>query len=86
MYHLGHFFIVIDPEAFMGIESFKEITTEILKELRASEKAPGQERIFTAGEKEFIVWQERKQNGVPINEGVQSDFIKVRDSFSINFN
>ena len=25
MYHLGHFFFVIDPEAFMGIETFSPL-------------------------------------------------------------
>jgi len=82
-YHLGHFFIVIDPEAFMGLDSFKTITTEILKELRSSEKAPGKKRIFTAGEKEYLVWQEREGTGVPINLAVQKDFINVRNSFRI---
>ena len=29
MYHLGHFFFVVDPEAFMGREEFKKIAGEI---------------------------------------------------------
>ena len=51
-YHLGHFFIAIDTEAFMGAEAFKKTCGDILRDLRGSEKAPGQERIYTAGEKE----------------------------------
>lgn len=84
-YHLGHFFIVIDPEAFMGVESFKEMCTEILHELRDSKKAPGQERIYTAGEKEYLVWLERKDKGVPVNEGVQREFIELRDKFNLPY-
>ena len=49
-YHLGHFFIAIDTEAFMGAEAFKKTCGDILRDLRGSEKAPGQERIYTAGE------------------------------------
>ena len=49
-YHLGHFFIVIDTEAFMGLDSFKKTCGNILRDLRASKKAPGQDRIYTAGE------------------------------------
>lgn len=52
-YHLGHFFIAIDTEAFMGAEAFKKTCGDILRDLRGSEKAPGQERIYTAGEKEY---------------------------------
>lgn len=78
-YHLGHFFIVINPEAFCGLETFKKIAGDILRDLRASKKAPGEERIYTAGEKEWLVWQERKDKGVPIGEAVQKEFIAVRD-------
>ncbi|MDR2922298.1 MAG: Ldh family oxidoreductase, partial [Treponema sp.] len=48
-YHLGHFFIAIDISAFVELSLFKKTTGDILRELRASAKAPGQERIYTAG-------------------------------------
>jgi len=84
-YHLGHFFIVIDPEAFLGADNFKKTCGDILRALRASEKAPGQERIYTAGEKEWLVWQYRKDKGVPVNEGVQKDLIAVRDMYGLDY-
>ena len=77
-FHLGHFFIAIDPEAFMGLETFKKTCGNILRELRASQKAPGHDRIYTAGEKEYLVWQERKNTGVPINASIQKEFNAVR--------
>lgn len=82
-YHLGHFFIAIDTEAFMGLEEFKKTAGDIMRELRASEKAPGHDHIFTAGEKEYDVWMERKDSGVPINDAVQLEFIKVRDQLGL---
>jgi len=84
-YHLGHWFIVIDPEAFMGLETFKKITGDILRELRASKKAPGQERIYTAGEKEYLAWLERKDKGVPIGEAVQKEILAVRDALGLDY-
>ena len=85
MYRLGHFFFVINPEFFMGLDTFKKTTGDICRGLRASEKAPGEDRIYTAGEKEWDAWQERKDKGVPIGESVQQDFIKVRDEFKLPF-
>ena len=82
-YHLGHFFIAIDTEAFMGAEAFKETCGDILRDLRGSEKAPGQERIYTAGEKEYDVWMYRKDKGVPVTEAVQKEFIGLRDEFGL---
>lgn len=82
-YHLGHFFIAIDTEAFMGAEAFKKTCGDILRDLRGSEKAPGQERIYTAGEKEYDVWMYRKDKGVPVTEAVQKEFIGLRDEFGL---
>ena len=84
-YHLGHFFLVIDPEAFLGLESFEHTAGEILRELRASEKAPGEERIYTAGEKEWLVWQDRKDKGVPVGEAVQKELVSIRDKKNLPY-
>ena len=85
MYHLGHFFFVIDPDAFMGREEFKKIAGDICRALRASKKAPGHDRIYTAGEKEYDVWLFRKDKGVPVGEGVQKDIIAVRDALNLDY-
>ena len=85
MYHLGHFFFVVDPEAFMGLEEFKKIAGEICRALRDSKKAPGESRIYTAGEKEHDVWLFRKDKGVPVGESIQKELIGLRDKFSLPY-
>ncbi|MGI6067742.1 Ldh family oxidoreductase [Absicoccus porci] len=84
-YHLGHFFLVINPEFFMGLDTFKKTAGDILRGLRNSQKAPGHDRIYTAGEKEWDVWQVRKDKGVPMGKGVQDDFKAVRDMYYLNY-
>lgn len=84
-YHLGHFFLLIDPEAFLGLDSFRKTTGDILRALRASRKAPGHDRIYTAGEKEYLVWQERKDSGVPVSESLQKELIAVRDAKNLPY-
>ncbi|GLC81806.1 Ldh family oxidoreductase [Lacrimispora brassicae] len=83
-FHLGHFFIAIDTEAFMGLDSFKKTCGDILRDLRGSVKDPGEDHIYTAGEKEYLVWQERKNSGVPINDAVQKEIIKIRDELGLS--
>lgn len=83
--HLGHFFIVLDPNAFMGEDAFRKTTGDILRALRASKKAPGHATIFTAGEKEYHIWQERKTKGVPIHPSVQKELIAIRDTLHLNY-
>jgi len=82
-YHLGHFFIAIDINAFIELDSFKKITGDILRELRASKKAPGHDRIYTAGEKEYLAWLERKDKGVPVNEALQKDMIALKKELNL---
>ncbi len=84
-YHLGHFFFVADPDAFLGEETFRKTCGQILRDLRASEKAPGQDRIYTAGEKEYLAFLERKDKGVPVGEAVQKDLTTVRDWYELPY-
>jgi len=85
MYHLGHYFFVVDPDAFMGRETFKKTAGEICRELRASKKAAGHTRIYTAGEKEYLAWLDRKDKGVPVGSGVQKDLTEVRDALGLDY-
>ncbi len=84
-YHLGHFFIAIDTDHFLGEELCRKKAGDIIRTIRASKKAPGQERIYTAGEKEYEIWQQRKDSGVPINESVQKEMSKVRDDLGLDY-
>jgi LDH2 family malate/lactate/ureidoglycolate dehydrogenase len=63
--------MAVDINAFVEPQKFKKTTGDILRELRASAKAPGQQRIYTAGEKEYLAWLERKDTGVPINDSLK---------------
>lgn len=72
-YHLGHFFMAINIAAFTKVADFKKTAGDILRALRTSKKVPGADRIYTAGEKEYLVWQERKKKGVPLNVELQKE-------------
>ena len=82
-YGLGHFFIAIDTEHFLGEQSCRKTAGDIIRSVRASKKAPDADRIYTAGEKEYEVWCARKETGVPINESVQQEMINVRNEMGL---
>lgn len=84
-YPLGHFFIAIDPDRFMGKEIFKKVASTILSQLRESEKAPGEQKIFTAGQKEYEAWLYRKDKGVPVNKPLQKVLTDLRDKFNLDY-
>lgn len=65
-YRLGHFFLAINVEAFAGLARFKKISGDMMRELRASRKAPDSPRIWTPGEKEYERMQTRLLDGIPV--------------------
>jgi len=77
--NLGHFFIAIDVSAFTDPDEFRKITGDILRNLRSSRKMPGHERIYTAGEKEYLTCQERRRTGIPINRSLQRELAQLRE-------
>ena len=78
-YRLGHFFMAVDIAGFTEPAAFKKTTGDILRALRASRKAPGQERIYTHGEKEYLTECERRDKGAPIVPALQRELIAMRD-------
>ncbi len=83
-YHLGHFFIAINISFFTELSEFKKITGDILRALRTSKKAPGHDRIYTAGEKEYENWLFRKGRGIPVNRAVQKEMLMMRDETGLS--
>jgi LDH2 family malate/lactate/ureidoglycolate dehydrogenase len=83
-FHLGHFFIAIDISAFIELDKFKKTTGDILRELRASAKAPEQVRIYTAGEKEYFAYLERKETGVPLNDSLQKTLKALKEEYGLS--
>lgn len=82
-YRLGHFFIAINVDTFIGLESFKKTAGSILRALRASQKMPGAEKIYVAGDKEYIKYQERSKEGVPIPDSLWEEMKFVTEKYKL---
>jgi len=63
---LGHFCIAIDPEAFMPIEQFKLRMDQMIRMIKASQLAPGNERMVIPGQLEFEKEKARRAHGIPL--------------------
>jgi LDH2 family malate/lactate/ureidoglycolate dehydrogenase len=80
---LGHFFMAIDVAHFIPPEESCRITGEIMRALQAAHKAPGAERIYVAGEKEYESEQRVRERGVPTNPNLRREFQAMRDELGI---
>jgi L-2-hydroxycarboxylate dehydrogenase (NAD+) len=72
-FKVGHFFMAMNVESFTPPGEFKATTSAIMRDLRQSTKAPGQPRIYTAGEKEAEYAKRVEQEGIPIVPNLQKE-------------
>jgi L-2-hydroxycarboxylate dehydrogenase (NAD+) len=82
-YMLGHFFLAIDVEHFIPLAVSRHVTGQIMRALQASHKAPGQDRIYVAGEKEHEKEELRRVQGIPVNHNLQREMQTMRDELKI---
>jgi L-2-hydroxycarboxylate dehydrogenase (NAD+) len=82
-YRVGQFFMAMNVENFTDLATFKHTTGEILRELRAADKAPGVDRIYTAGEKEFEMEKLVRARGVSVNPNLQDELNIVQKELGL---
>ncbi|MDG6225274.1 MAG: Ldh family oxidoreductase [Candidatus Thermoplasmatota archaeon] len=80
--NVGHFFIAIDVESFCDPEEFKASTGEILRQLRSSRRIG--DRVFTAGEKEYLSMLASEERGIPLDESLKREFMAMRDELGLD--
>jgi L-2-hydroxycarboxylate dehydrogenase (NAD+) len=83
-YMLGHFFLAIDIEHFVPLEVSRRITGQIMRALQNARQAPGEARIYVAGEKEYEKEKIIRKQGVPVNPNLRQELQTVRDKLNIS--
>jgi len=83
-YMLGHFFLAVDVEHFVPLATSRRITGQIMRALQASRRAPGQDRIYVAGEKEYEMEKLRREQGIPVNHNLRRELQTIRDELKIS--
>ena len=68
----------------MGKALFRRVATSILNELRESRKAPGEKRIYTAGELEWEARGYRERYGCPVPKSLQAVIDTLSERFSLH--
>lgn len=63
----GHFFLAIDIAAFTEPDAFRARVDGVIRELRASRRAEGVERLYAPGELEAETAAQYESEGIPLN-------------------
>lgn len=83
-YKLGHFFLAINIDFFTEVADFKKITGDIMKTLQGSTVAPNKDKIWIAGEKEYLSEKEIRAKGVPITPALLKNIKIMKEELSID--
>ena len=73
--------IRVDP--FVPVEQFRKHADEAIRQIRASKRVPGVERIYLPGEKEFETESERSRSGIPLSPEMQSELRQLADDVGL---
>lgn len=82
---ISHFFGAIRIDAFRDAADFRQDMDVALAQMKASPKAPGADRIYTAGEIEHERALENAKNGIPIHVKVWETLREVAAKSQIPF-
>lgn len=84
--NVGHFFGAVKIENFIELDKFKSTMDSMIQQLKNSQKAKGQNRVYIHGEKEFEKWEEYKKNGVPLGEKVVETLKQLSQELGVTYN
>lgn len=80
-----HGFAAINPAFFGDPDAIRKHLSEYLEDLRRSPKAEGQDRIYSHGEKEIEAMQDRKTNGIQVNDNTMREVKDLCDYLKMDF-
>jgi len=69
----GHFMMAMDIDAFCEADAFRSEMDEVIDEIHTSKRAPGVDRIYSAGELEAITAANYRRDGIPLNDETLAD-------------
>lgn len=80
----GHFFLALKIAAFEEPDRFKTRVDGIIRQIRASRRAPGVERVYTPGELEAETEARHRQEGIPLNDAILAGIIASAEEVGVD--
>ncbi|MBT3765028.1 MAG: Ldh family oxidoreductase, partial [Rhodospirillales bacterium] len=81
----GHFFMTINPTAFVPEGVFESKVDELIDDLHATRPSDSDEPVMVAGEPEKKIWAERENTGIPVPPGLRGKLKDVAKNANAEF-
>ena len=83
--NVGHFFGAIDVGRFRPLDVFRADMDDLLRALKDSPRAEGEDRIWVAGEPEWECERTRRVAGIPLAPGLVAQLRAVAEEVGVPF-
>ena len=80
----GHFAAVIRVSAFEDVQRFKTRVDRAIQQIHECQLAPGFDRIYAPGEKEWLNWEIYRKDGIPLNAVTLAELRQAATNFSVD--
>src|SRR5918993_5231739 len=82
---VGHFFCLLDIEAFIDVAEFKQRIDEMIDRIKSCRKRPGVEEILVPGERSSRTTRENEQRGVKLDAATLKELKQLCDEYKIEW-
>jgi LDH2 family malate/lactate/ureidoglycolate dehydrogenase len=82
---VGHFFCLLDIEAFMDITEFKQRIDEMIDRIKACRRRPGVEEILVPGERSARTTRENEKCGIKLDAATIKELRQLCDEYKIDW-
>ncbi|ALM52384.1 Ldh family oxidoreductase [Halomonas huangheensis] len=79
---VGHFFLVMNPEAFCDRAIFQQRMAAYLKDLRAM-TGVGEQPVLAPGDREWLCHQQRSREGIPLDRAQRDAYCELSQHLQI---
>lgn len=82
--NIGHLFGVLPIASFEPVEVYKQRMDKAIREVRNTPRARGVERIYLPGEREHLLAEEYRRDGIPIPKSIWAELQEVGRTFGVD--
>ena len=75
--HDGHFLLALKVAAFEEPARFKQCVDGLIREIQASRRAEGADRLYAPGQLEAETAESYRRDGIPLNESTRTGLADV---------
>lgn len=83
--NVGHFFVLLDVNKFMPLETFHQLVNVFIEEIKSSPTKGGVDEILYPGERREREYRKRLKEGIFISVEVEKELLQVSEELNITF-